>query len=50
MSNEKKRLGLDLVDLTPSYSQPWDKYWKEYRERHFKAYGEYPPEPEKSKK
>jgi hypothetical protein len=40
-----KPMGYDLVDETPDYKKPWNEYWKEYRERYYKVYGRYPPNP-----
>lgn len=48
--NKKNPIGLDLVDAAPVYVQSWEEYWREYREKYFKVYGEYPPEPVEHRK
>jgi len=48
--DKKENIGLDLVDYVPDYTKSLDENKKIYRQKYFEAYGEYPPEPEDSKK
>jgi len=41
---------LALVDYVPDYTKTWEENWEIYREKYFKVYGEYPPEPEENVK
>ena len=50
MKNKDIPIGLDLVDFEPDYTKTWEENWEIYREKYFKVYGEYPPEPEDKKK
>ena len=50
MKNKEAPIGVDLVDYTPDYTKTWKENWEIYREKYFKVYGEYPPEPEENVK
>jgi hypothetical protein len=50
MKNKDAPIGLDLVDYMPDYTKTWEENWEIYREKYFKVYGEYPPEPEENMK
>lgn len=50
MKGEKEKIGLDLVDYVPDYTKPLEENNKIYRQKHFEAYDEYPPEPDDEKK
>lgn len=47
MSNEWGRAadGLDLVDFKPDYTKSLEENRQIYREKFFKVFGRYPPEP-----
>ncbi|HHX76892.1 MAG TPA: hypothetical protein GX697_00870 [Firmicutes bacterium] len=49
MKNKDVHIGLDIVNYEPDYTKTWEENLKLYREQYFKAYGEYPPEPEEQK-
>lgn len=48
--SKNKPEGFDLVDFQPDYTKSWEENWEEYRQRYFKVYGEYPPEPTNTEK
>lgn len=47
MKDKDVPIGLDLVNYVPDYTKTMEENWEIYREKFFKVYGEYPPEPEK---
>jgi hypothetical protein len=46
----KNKMGLDLVGYVPDYTKTLEENTEIYREKYFKVYGKYPPEPKKEDK
>lgn len=44
------KIGLDLVDYVSDYAKSLEENTEIYKEKYFKAYGKYPPEPKKEDK
>jgi hypothetical protein len=45
MKNDKA--GFDLMNWQPDYTKTKEENERDYKERYFEVYGEYPPEPSK---